>query len=133
MAEYISVKDFLELFSVDCSRGGAKDFIDLTELYALCLAFPEYEVSFGALLRRFLKERKLSPLVFWSRIKRDVKEILEADDDTLDALGVELPPERNGADLSKALAAALSDVIREGDPALYLPTMEGVARRCLEK
>lgn len=133
MADYVSVRDFLELFSVDCSRGGAEDFISLTELYSLCLAFPEYQVSFGALVKRTLKEKKLSPLVYWSRIKRDVREILEADDETLDCLGVELPRDRNAADLSKALAAALADVMLAGDLEPYRAIAIGVANRCLEQ
>lgn len=132
MAEYfLSTKEFLEMFSVDCSRKGAEDFINLTELYSLALVFPEYQISFGLLVKTLLRERKISPLVFWSRIKRDLYDVLTADDDTLEAMGLEVSYNRNGADMSKTIAVHLADAMLQGDIERYRPICIKMRDRCL--
>ena len=113
MQNWTDVKGFLELFSVDIERNGAKDFIDLTELLGLMYAFPEYQVNDHLLVQTYLKQKKLSPMVFWGRIKRDILPILSADDETLNALGCPLPETRNSAELMRCLARALADNINE--------------------
>ncbi len=113
MREWMTTKEFLELFSVDVERNGAKNFIDITELMGLMYAFPEYGVNDHLLCRSYLRQLKLSPLVFWGRIKRDIVSILSADSDVLEALGCPLPETRTSADLMRVLARALADDIEE--------------------
>lgn len=81
-------KELLELFGVDPNKPGAEDFYCLADLYGLMSRFPQYHVTVADLARLRMGERKLSPLVFWSRMKRAIRPLLEADAETLRALGV---------------------------------------------
>lgn len=72
MEHWKSAQDLLELFDVDCSRNGAQNFVELAELLGLMMAFPELGVNDHLLTRSYLRTLRMSPLVFWSRMKRDL-------------------------------------------------------------
>ena len=130
MAEYCSAENLLEMFSVDCKRKGAQDFIELAELLGLCLAFPEYEVNDHLLVRTLLSQKKLSPLVYWGRMKRDLLPILTADSDVLDNLGCALPESRTSAELARVVGRALADNMLDEGREKYRVIALQVAEQC---
>ena len=111
MEHWKSAKELLELFDVDCSRNGAQNFVELAELLGLMMAFPELGV-------------------FWSRMKRDLAPILEADDSTLDALGVPPVQSRTCPALVGAVAAALADGVNQKGREHFREIAEKVAEIC---
>lgn len=127
---FVSARELLEMYGVDCKRTGADDFIAMAELLSLMLLYPEFEVNGHLLVRTYMSQKRLSPLVFWSRMKRDVMPILSADDDTLEALGIPLPKSRTCYDLIKAVAAALADCSFEQGREKYRDTAEKVRDMC---
>ena len=88
MQYFKDAEELLQLFEIDTNSPGAEDFYVLADLYALMSRFPQYRVSVADLARLRMQERKLSPLVFWSRMKRAIKPLVEAEAETLRALGV---------------------------------------------
>ena len=133
MSVFISAEELLEMYGIDSQRAGSQDFVTLSELLALCMAFPEYQVNGHLLVKTLLRQKRISPLVFWSRMKRDLMPILSADDETLDALGIPLPKSRTCYDLIKAVAAAICDYISAGDLEKYDGVMLKVLQMCREE
>lgn len=81
-------EDLLALFEIDAAKPGAEDFCVCTELYGLMSRFPQYRVTVADLAKLRMKERGVSPLVFWSRMKKAIKPLLDTDAETFRALGV---------------------------------------------
>lgn len=78
------------------------------------LRFTGYEL--GDLERRMMRELHVSPLVFWSNIKRAVRPLLDAGPATLQALGVPVLRDLvTGHDLALALAQVLAADLDECD------------------
>ena len=88
MQYFRDAEELLVLFGIDPAKPGAEDFYVLAELYGLMSQYPQYRVSVADLAKLRMKERKLSPRVFWSRMKRTIRPLIEADASTLRALGV---------------------------------------------
>ena len=130
MEHWKSAKELLELFDVDCSRNGAQNFVELAELLGLMMAFPELGVNDHLLTRSYLRTLRMSPLVFWSRMKRDLAPILEAEDITLDALGVPPVYSRTCPALVGAVAAALADGVNQKGREHFREIAEKVAEIC---
>lgn len=128
---WLTARQLLELFSVDPERAGATDFIALAECYSVALLFPELGVTKRLLVKRLLRDHRLSPLVFWSRMKRDLLPILSADSELLDSLGLPLERERTCPDLVEAVAAALS-VEMASHPEDFREIAERVRSLCVE-
>ena len=126
---WVTVEEFLSLFSVDTKRAGARDFIDLTEMYSVQLLFPELEVSKRLIVKMLLSKKGISPLIFWSRMKRYLLPILSADSETLAARGCPLAAVRTCPDLVEVLAVATAGHIESEhrekyrDVAVYVKKM----------
>ena len=104
-----NAEQLLELFCVDCSKNGAIDFIGLAEIGGELLQFPEYGCSFYDVAVALMRQHKLSPLVFWSRIKRHCAALMNADKSTLEALGLKLKGDKPTAyEVTAAVAAAIA-------------------------
>jgi len=88
MQYFKDAEELLELFGIDTSKPGAEDFYVMADLYGLMSRFPQYRVTVADLARLRMQERKMSPMVFWSRMKRAIKPLVEAEAETLRALGV---------------------------------------------
>lgn len=129
---YVTVEEFLEIFSVDPNTAGARDFVALVEFYSVQLLFPELEVNKRLLVKMMLKKQKISPLVFWSRMKRALLPILSADCETLRALGCPLPDSRTCPDLVDSLAHALAGHVEEQHRERYREVAQYVQRMCME-
>ena len=126
-------KGLLEMFSIDTKSNGAKDFCLFVELTAAILNYPQYKVGPHDVARAMMRESGLSPLVFWSRIKRACKPLFDADVSTLRALGLVIPDgEITGYVLALSVAVAVADRDREfyiSEPAIA----RDIARRCGKK
>lgn len=123
-----TVGDLLRLFDVDTSSTGARYFIDLTELYSCCLKF--HEVRFRDLVGVHLRDLRISPLIFWSQQRRALRPLMEADGDTLRALGLALRDRpQTIAELVQAVAATLAGTYADDDIDLRL-IADGVAALC---
>lgn len=106
MGMFSDAGELLELFSIDANTSGAEDFMAFVELTAHVMAFPDLGVTPRAVASALMGERKLSPLVFWSRIKRHCRPLYEADKETLCALGLIMSPDALVTGYSLGLAAA---------------------------
>ena len=80
--------DLLLLFEIDPHKEGAQDFATLSDLYGLMSRFPQYKVTVADLAYILMRQRHLSPRVFWSRMKKAIRPLIEAEAETLRALGV---------------------------------------------
>lgn len=108
MRPWKNCAELLALFGIDAREKWAARFVDLVEVGALLLHFERGTVS--ALERGYMKELHLSPLVYWSQMKRAIRPLLAAGGDTLRALGV---PVRGDPMTAHELAAALAFVLKE--------------------
>lgn len=81
-------EELLSLFEIDPKKPGAQDFLCLCDMYAIMCRFEQYRVTVADLAAVLMRQRKLSPLVFWSRMRRAVRPLIEADAETLRALGI---------------------------------------------
>lgn len=88
MQYFRDAAELVQLFEIDTRKPAVADFILLCDLYGLMSRFPQYSVTVSDLAVMAMRERKLSPKVFWSRMKRAIRPLLEADAETLRALGV---------------------------------------------
>lgn len=79
--------EVLDLFSVAAS-GGREDFERLCDSTALMILFPRFGYSLADVAALGRRQRKLSPVVYWSRMKRAIAPLLAADAATLHALGL---------------------------------------------
>lgn len=123
---WVSPDELLELYSVDTSRPGAQHFIELVSLLSLAASFPEYKITQHDVVLWYLKTEKISPLVFWSQMKRDLKMILEADDDTLAALAIPYLEKRTCPALVDAVVHSISECVvnRETEREKFRPYAE---------
>ncbi len=91
------------------------------------LRFTGYDL--GDLERQMMRELHVSPLVFWSQIKRTVRPLLDAGKPTLQALGIPVGAELiTGHDLALALACVLSQELDECDAEVGRQLEEVLAR-----
>lgn len=89
MQYFKDAEDLLNLFEIDTRKPGAQDFLCLCDLYALMSRYTAtYDVTVADLARVLMHQRRLSPLVFWSRMKRAIRPLISAEQSTLTALGV---------------------------------------------
>lgn len=120
--------ELLQLFDVDTSSTGARYFIDLVELYSCCLKY--HPVRFRDLVSAHLRDLRISPLIFWSQQRRALRPLMEADMDTLRALGVALvEPPQTVAALVQAVAATMAATYQDDDIDLRM-IADGVAALC---
>lgn len=95
------VWDLLAMFSVDTMSDGATDFAALVFSRLL----PKWKGKpLGAVAADLWKQQKVSPKLFYCRMKRAVRPLLEADAETLLALGVPVPKERTTTAMAQAVA-----------------------------
>lgn len=100
-------EELLELFSVDAAAPGAVSFAEIVWLGALAARYPAGGVSFDDVARGLMRAHRLSPVVYWGRIKRTLAPLLAADRADLAALGLQV--ERwTGRGIAEAAAAALA-------------------------
>lgn len=100
-------EELLELFSVDAAAPGGVSFCELVWLGALAARYPAGGVSFEDVARGLMRQHKLSPVVYWGRIKRTLAPLLAAERADLAALGLQV--ERwTGRGIAEAAASALA-------------------------
>lgn len=98
--------ELLSLFGIDPQLRGAADMVALIEIGGELLQFPDLKVGVYAVAVELMRLQQLSPLVFWSRIKRQCAALMEAEADTLAALGLHLEPDAKRTAYAVANAAA---------------------------
>lgn len=113
MRPWKTCADLLDIFSVPVTKW--RDHVeDLVEMGALIEHFQAGTLT--SLERGWMREMKLSPLVYWSQIKRVLRPLLAAGGDTLRALGVPVLGEpRTAQDVLAALVDVLADEVKEED------------------
>lgn len=117
MRQWRSCADLLDLFAVPDSEGRRR-FEDLSDMGALLRRFADWW-KLGDLERCMMKEEHLSPLLFWSCIKRAVRPLLSVGGDTLRALGVPVEGDPSTAhDLALAVVTVLAEDLTEADKEL---------------
>lgn len=106
--------EFLELFGVNCDEEGSQDFCTLCAVTALFLRFPECGKSYYDVVSKRLRELHWSPMVFYARIRKSIKPVIDAGKDTLAGLGVVVEAESVTVPaLVKAIAPILAETIPE--------------------
>lgn len=107
--------ELLELFGInaDASRW-ASIWCGLVVTLAMGVVYPDYGIDMHAVERAWLRDASVSPVVFWGRIKSTLRPLLEADFDTLAALGLR-PYDRTGRALARAAAEAMASDGWTGD------------------
>ena len=89
MQYFKEAEELCSLFEINTAKPGAEDFICLCDLYALMSRYGEqYHITVSDMAVMLMQQRGLSPMVFWSRMKRAIRPLIEADASTLRALGV---------------------------------------------
>lgn len=111
--EFSTAEEFCGLFGIDTQRGGAADFCRIVST-AAALRF--YYLPGGVVdaVTEIMRERRISPRLFFSNVRRAMAPALGAGRDTLAALGVIVRGEGDHItvyELAGALAGALA---REG-------------------
>lgn len=97
--------ELLELFDIDITKSGARDFAALCDLWGLLLHFwPEFNGA--VIVRAMLRDSRVSPLVFWSNIRRSCAPLLRADRGTLAALGLQLESCDTAMEYARSVAMA---------------------------
>lgn len=129
MQYFKDADEFLSLFDLDAKKPGCIDFGVLCELGAVMVHFPQYGVTIADLARVGMQQRGLSPLVYWSRMKRAIRPALESGPDALRALGV---PVASGSSLTcPYLAGCLAEVIAKEYQAAEVADMAAeIAKDC---
>ena len=103
--------EFCEMFSCDMDSDGLHDFLELTHrIAAEWRGADERKPCCSGIVTMMCKQRGLWSRPFYSRMRRAVRPILEADDETLSALGIVLKKRT-----SSALAYALAGVYLSGE------------------
>lgn len=108
MQPWKSCADLLDLFAVPDGEGRRR-FEDLCDMGALLARFANWW-ALGDLEKCYMREEHLSPLLYWSCIKRAVRPLLSAGGDTLRALGL---PVEGDPSTAHALALAVVKVLAE--------------------
>lgn len=134
MQYFKDCEELLSLFEIDAEKPGAEDFYVLADLYGLMSRFPQYRVTVADLAKLRMKERKMSPLVFWSRMKKAIKPLLDTDAETFRALGVPCGWDSMGhhktcPELIGAIGAYTGTMIDEHDGGNAAAAAD-IARRC---
>lgn len=127
MQFFYTADGFVELFSIDPKNNGARDFCTLADLVSLMLHFPQYNVSVSDLARIAMAEQRISPLVYWSRMKRALEPVFDAAD-SLPSLGVSVAGETLTCPLlAHAVGVAMSSTLK---PDLCADLAAETARLC---
>lgn len=106
--------EFLELFGVNTAEDGSQDFCTLCALTALFIRFPECGKSYYDVVSKRLRELHWSPMVFYARIRKSIKPVIDAGKDTLAGLGMVVEAENVTVPaLVKAIAPILAETIPE--------------------
>lgn len=100
--------ELLELFGIDPERRWAGVWAGMVVTLAAGMVHPDYGIDIELICRAWLRDEKVSPVVFWSQIKRELAPLLAADLDTLESLGLR-PYDRTGKGLLRAAAVAMVD------------------------
>lgn len=122
MRYFEEAEELLTLFEIDVEKPAAQDFCCLADLYALMVNYEQYGVTMSDLAALLMKQRRLSPKVFWSRMKRTIGPLLEADAETLRALGVPVgyakdDHQRTCPELAAMVGSAAADAIKHDSEA----------------
>lgn len=83
--------ELVALFGLTEQAAGVRDFVALIEIGGELLQFPEFGLGTYAVAGELMRAAAISPLVFWTRVKRQCAPLMEAQGDTLEALGLHLP------------------------------------------
>lgn len=101
--------ELLKLFGIDPdSDKWAGIWCGLVALRTLGIKYPEYPLGLDQIATGWMRSEHISPVVYWSRIKSSLRPILDADRETLNALGL-YPVGINGRSLAEAAAQAMVD------------------------
>lgn len=95
--------ELVGLFGLTEQAHGVRDFVALIEIGGELLQFPDLGLGIYAVAGELMRSEAVSPLIFWSRIKRQCAPLMQAQGDTLEALGLHLP---EGKRTAYAVAAA---------------------------
>ena len=123
--------ELLSLFGIDPDRPGPREFSMLCDLMGVMLLYPQYNVTVSALAQTRQRQLKWSPRVYWCTIKRGIRPIMEAEPETLRALGVRYSADaraRTCPELALAVAEALVDGWEDG--AELAETAATIAKAC---
>jgi hypothetical protein len=104
-----SVDELLSLYGIDNTAAGAQDFTELAQDSAALMQYPELNLSTWAVASAVMRERHWSPMIYWGRQKKLFKPLLEAEAETLAALGLTIGEKRTMYALAHAVAAALAE------------------------
>lgn len=129
MRPWNTCAELLRLFGIEPkSDKWAARACDLVE-FAAILGHFSGEDRLGDLERRFMRDLKVSPLIFWSQLKRALRPLIDAGGDTLRALGVPLIGDAPTVHaLLLAVAAVLREAVTDADYTMYLQ-LKGVLDR----
>lgn len=106
--------ELLELFGVNTEEDGSQDFCTLCALTALFIRFPECGKSYYDVVSKRLRELHWSPMVFYARIRKSIKPVIDAGKDTLAGLCIVVEAETVTVPaLVKAIAPILAETIPE--------------------
>lgn len=105
--------ELLEMFDIDTEKNGAQDFCTLVELSALFEVHKAYRITYHKVVKSLLREQRISPMVFWSRMKRQCTPLLQVTADTWQALGVDFGyVPANMSDIALGVSRALAQAER---------------------
>lgn len=95
---------------------GRRNFEDLVNLGACLKHWYPYK-KLGVLARGFMRDLKVSPLIYWSTMRRAVRPLIEAETRTLEALGLQLrgPDQDQRPTSCHELAEMVVDVLAAED------------------
>lgn len=114
--------ELLEIFDIDTELNGAQDFATFVNLSAHVMAHPDLRIRPRDVAAAIMGQAQLSPMIFWSRIKRHCRPLYEAAPETLVALGLSLDTREIVTGYSIGLAAA--NVVLEACRDFYVSDRE---------
>lgn len=103
-----TVGELLDLFCVSRGAVGALWFEALAETIAAYKAFPDLGVTVPDIIRGQMSRLHVSSMVFWANQRRALRNILEADIQTLRELGLDVPDDFKMGQLAVAVGEALA-------------------------
>lgn len=126
MEVFTTADEFIALFEIDPRRAGARDFTALCEFGAMFQHYPQYKVTIASLAQYAQRSQRLSPLVYWSRMKHDLRPVIEASASTLKALGLAGAP--TDRDLTcPEIARMVAEYIAERDTPAQVEALADLA------
>lgn len=105
---WTSVGELLDMFCVERGAVGALWFEALAETIAAYKAFPELGVSTQDIIRGHMSRYHVSSMIYWANQRRALRNILEADIQTLRELGLDVPDDFKMGQFAVVVGEALA-------------------------